>query len=46
MGPQYIKLPQNDREMADLVRGMENKFGFPQGFGCVDGTHVAIMQPS
>ena len=25
MGPQYMKLPQNDREMADLVRGMENK---------------------
>ena len=45
MGPQYIKLSQNNREMSDLVRGMENKYGFPQGFGCIDGTHIAIMQP-
>ena len=45
MGLQYIKLPQNNREMSNLVRGMENKYGFPQGFGCIDGTHIAIMQP-
>lgn len=46
MGQHYIKLPQNDREMAELITGMENKYGFPQGFGCIDGTHVAIKQPT
>lgn len=46
LGPRYIKLPQNDREMEELITGMENEYGFPQGFGCIDGTHVAIRQPT
>lgn len=46
MGQHYIKLPQNDREMVELITGMENKYGFPQVFGCIDGTHVAIKQPT
>lgn len=46
MGQHYIKLSQNDREMAELITGMENKYEFPQGFGCIDGTHVAIKQPT
>ena len=25
---------------------MENKYGFPQAFGCVDGTHIQITQPT
>ena len=25
LGPRYITLPQNDREMAELITGMENK---------------------
>jgi len=29
----------------ELVSKMENKFGFPQGFGCVDGTHIPILSP-
>ena len=24
---------------------MGNKHGFPQAFGCFDGTHMSIMQP-
>lgn len=46
LGPRYIKLPSNTREMAHLVKGMESKYGFPQGFGCIDGTHIEIMQPT
>ena len=46
MGPKYIRLPANNREMAHLVKGMEEKYGFPQAFGCVDGTHISIMQPT
>ena len=46
LGPNYIKLPSNTREMAHLIKGMENKYGFPQAFGCIDGTHIEIMKPT
>ena len=46
LGPKYIKLFATEQEMKDLVKGMENKYGFPQAFGCVDGTHIAISQPT
>ena len=45
LGAKYIKLPTTDQEMKDLIDGMENKYGFPQAFGCVDGTHIPIAQP-
>ena len=32
--------------MKELIDGMENKYDFPQAFGCVDGTHIPIAQPS
>ena len=31
--------------MMELVSKMENKFGFPQAFGCLDGTHIPIQAP-
>ncbi|PFX24763.1 putative nuclease HARBI1 [Stylophora pistillata] len=43
-GPKYIKLPSNVKEMATLVKGIEDKYGFPQAFGCIDGTHIEIQQ--
>ncbi|XP_068674456.1 uncharacterized protein [Montipora foliosa] len=46
LGPRYIKLPNTVQEMKELIDGMENKYGFPQAFGCVDGTHIPIAQPS
>lgn len=46
LGPRYIKLPSTEEEMGCLVKKMEDKFGFPQAFGCVDGTHIPIRQPS
>ena len=45
LGAKYVKLPTTDQEMKDLIDGMENKYGFPQVFGCVDGTHIPIAQP-
>ena len=45
LGPTYIKLPATEDEMREQVKHMENKYGFPQAFGCVDGTHIPIMQP-
>ena len=46
LGPIYIKLPSSEQEMRQEIRQMENKYGFPQAFGCVDGTHIPITQPS
>ena len=46
LGPIYIKLPSSEQEMRQEIGQMENKYGFPQAFGCVDGTHIHITQPS
>ena len=46
LGPKYIKLPSIGQQMKDTMKGMEDKYGFPQAFGCVDGTHIAINQPT
>lgn len=45
LGPTYIKLPVTEDEMRDQVKHMENRYGFPQAFGCGDGTHIPIIQP-
>lgn len=45
IGPLLIKLPQTDNKMKILIDGMERKHGFPQAFGCIDGTHVEIQEP-
>ena len=42
MGPEYLKLPKNVDEIKDLVSRFENRFGFPQAFGCLDGTCIPI----
>jgi hypothetical protein len=44
-GPKYIKLPRTLEEMRDLIMHFESKHGFPQAFGCIDGTHILIKQP-
>ena len=45
LGPKYIKLPGTIEEMRNLIMHFESKHGFPQAFGCIDGTHIAIKQP-
>ena len=46
LGAIYIKLPSSEQEIRQEIKQMENKYGFPQAFGCVDGTHIPITQPS
>ena len=38
----YITIPQGNAAM-DVVRGFEEKWGFPQCFGAVDGSHIPII---
>ena len=45
LGPKYIKLPTTLGEMRELIVQFESKHGFPQAFGCIDGTHIPIQQP-
>ena len=40
----YIKIPQGNDAM-NIVRGFEEKWGFPQCFGAVDGSHIPILPP-
>ena len=44
-GPRYIALPTTEEEISQLLKKMEDKFGFPQAFACIDGTHIPIKQP-
>ena len=46
LGPRYISLPTTEEEMHQLRKSMEDKFGFPQAFACIDGTHIPIKQPT
>ena len=45
LGPRLIKFPATEQEIKDAVFRFEDKFGFPQAIGCVDGTHIPIKQP-
>ena len=40
----YINIPQGNAAM-DVVRGCEEKWGFPQCFGAVDDSHIPIIPP-
>ena len=45
LGPEILRLPRDTNEMTNLISMFENRFGFPQAFGCLDGTHIPIRQP-
>lgn len=45
LGPKYIRLPRTVDEMRELIVKFESGHVFPQAFGCVDGTHITIIQP-
>jgi hypothetical protein len=34
--------PASEQEMRQLIKQMDNKYGFPQTFGCLNGTHIPI----
>ena len=40
----YVKTPVG-AEAADIIAGFEEKWGFPQCFGAVDGSHILILPP-
>ena len=44
--PNYLRLPKTNEEMSFLIDNFRKKFGFRQVFGCVDGTHIPIRQPT
>ena len=46
VGPDYLRLPKDETEMSFLIDNFHKKFGLPQVFGCVDGTHIPIKQPT
>lgn len=46
VGPIYLKLPKSEMEMSTLIDNFHRKFGLPQVFGCIDGTHIPIKQPT
>lgn len=43
---QYIQLPKTNEATEAIIDRFYNKFGFPQVFGCIDGTHIPIKCPS
>ena len=42
--PKYVRLPKGD-EVLSVVRGFQDKWGFPQCIGAIDGTHIPILPP-
>lgn len=46
LGPNYIKFQSSKDDIIETINAFEKKFGFPQVIGCVDGTHLPILQPS
>lgn len=45
LGPTLIKTPTTVQEVGLAAKNFQEKFGFPQVIGLVDGTHIPIKQP-
>ena len=46
LASKMIRFPTSENELRELMTRFENKFGFPQVKGCVDGTHIPVKQPT
>ena len=44
LGSKYLYLPKTVEEMKRKVFQFEIKFGMPQAFGAIDGTHIPIQR--
>ena len=42
--PEFVRIPSGN-ELSDVVRHFEVKWGFPQCFGALDGSHIPIVAP-
>ena len=42
--PKYIKKPDGN-QLKDVVQVSKRKWGLPQYFGAVDGSHIPIVAP-
>ena len=46
LGKELIKFPIDKDDIVKTAEQFQQRFGFPQVIGCVDGTHIPIRQPS
>lgn len=42
--PRYVAIP-NDEGLREIVDGFNSRWGFPQTFGAIDGSHIPILRP-
>ncbi|KAI8516593.1 hypothetical protein Bbelb_051740 [Branchiostoma belcheri] len=45
LGPQYLTFPRGER-LTEIVRGYEERWGFPQCGGAIDGSHIEVKAPA
>ena len=46
LSPMYIKVPVTEEAVKEKVMNFYNSFFVPQCLGAVDGTHIAVKQPT
>ena len=45
LGPDCLHVPRSEIDMRKIASEFELKFGMPQAFVCIDGTHIHIKRP-
>ena len=45
LGLDYLHLLCSENDMGKTASKFKLKFGMPQAFGCIDGTHILIKRP-
>ena len=45
LGAKYVRMPETEEDVEFFVKKFEEKHGFPQCLGAVDGTHIFIKRP-